>query len=318
MTPPALDAAAWSRIDTVLLDLDGTLLDLVYDNHFWTVMVPEVWGRERGLDLATAQQRLRPRFQARQGTLDWYCIDFWSRELGLDIPAMKVADAHRVRWLPGAPEFLDGVRALGKRLVLLTNAHPMTLAIKDSRVQVTQRFDASFSAHVFGAPKEDRALLARPGDGRALRRGALPVRRRLAAGAARRARGGHRHPVRGAPFGHHARAARARRVSRGRSRRGAAARLIAGAWRPCGGASSIHKEWLDRLGGAVRAASGRACRGQRPYGEHPVHQHREPSAAAAGGFLERSGVRDLHAAGGATLMIRSSSMPACSASMSAT
>jgi putative hydrolase of the HAD superfamily len=95
MAPPALDAAAWSRIDTVLLDLDGTLLDLVYDNHFWTVMVPEVWGRERGLDLATAQQRLRPLFQARQGTLDWYCIDFWSRELGLDIPAMKVADAHR-------------------------------------------------------------------------------------------------------------------------------------------------------------------------------------------------------------------------------
>jgi putative hydrolase of the HAD superfamily len=155
MTSSALDAAAWSRIDSVLLDLDGTLLDLGYDNHFWNVMVPEVWGRERGLDLATAQQRLRPVFQARQGTLDWYCIDYWSRELGLDIPAMKVADAHRVRWLPGAPEFLARVRALGKRLVLLTNAHPMTLAIKDSRVQVVRHFDASFSSHVFGAPKED-------------------------------------------------------------------------------------------------------------------------------------------------------------------
>jgi len=152
---PVLDAAAWSRIDTVMLDLDGTLLDLGYDNHFWNVMVPEVWGRERGLDLTTAQRQLHPVFQARQGTLDWYCIDYWSRELGLDIPAMKVADAHRVRWLPGAAEFLARVRALGKRLVLLTNAHPMTLAIKDSRTRVTQYFDASFSSQVIGAPKED-------------------------------------------------------------------------------------------------------------------------------------------------------------------
>ena len=60
MTPAALDAVAWSRIDTVLLDLDGTLLDLGYDNHFWNVMVPEVWARARGLDLASAQQQLRP------------------------------------------------------------------------------------------------------------------------------------------------------------------------------------------------------------------------------------------------------------------
>jgi HAD superfamily hydrolase (TIGR01509 family) len=155
MTPAAFDAVAWSRIDTVLLDLDGTLLDLGYDNHFWNVMVPQVWARAHGLDLASAQQRLRPIIQARQGTLDWYCIDYWSRELGVDIPAMKVADAHRVRWLPGAPQFLERVRALGKRLVLLTNAHPMTLAIKDSRVQVVRHFDAAFSSQAFGAPKED-------------------------------------------------------------------------------------------------------------------------------------------------------------------
>ena len=153
--PPALDAAAWSRIDTVMLDLDGTLLDLCYDNHFWNVMVPEEWARANGVTLEAAQQRLRPVLAERRGTLDWYCIDYWSRAFGLDIPAMKVADAHRVRWLPGAPEFLGRVRALGKRLVLLTNAHPATLAIKDSRVRVTHYFDASFSSQVVGAPKED-------------------------------------------------------------------------------------------------------------------------------------------------------------------
>ena len=152
---PALDAAAWSRIDTVMLDLDGTLLDLCYDSHFWNIMVPEAWGRVRGIGLEEAQRQVRPLLDARRGTLEWYCIDYWSRELGLDIPAMKVADAHRVRWLPGAPAFLERVRALGKRLVLLTNAHPATLAIKDSRTRVTGYFDASFSSQVVGAPKED-------------------------------------------------------------------------------------------------------------------------------------------------------------------
>jgi putative hydrolase of the HAD superfamily len=155
MNSPFPDTLDWRGIDTVLLDLDGSLLDLGYDSHFWSVMVPEAWGRERGLDLATAQEQLHPILCAPQGTLDWYCIDYWSRELGLDIPAMKRADAQRVRWLPGAQQFLLRVRALGKRLVLLTNAHPMTLAIKDGSAGIVRHFDASFSAHAFDAPKED-------------------------------------------------------------------------------------------------------------------------------------------------------------------
>lgn len=31
---------AWKEIDTVLLDMDGTLLDLNFDNHFWKEFVP--------------------------------------------------------------------------------------------------------------------------------------------------------------------------------------------------------------------------------------------------------------------------------------
>jgi putative hydrolase of the HAD superfamily len=151
---PALAPHDWARIDTVLLDLDGTLLDLAFDNHFWSVQVPAAWGRARSLDPQQAAEQLRPRFRAREGTLEWYCVDYWSRELELDIAALKQAHAQQVRWLPGAREFLRRVRALGKRLVLLTNAHPTTLAIKDERTQVTSLFDASFSSHVFGAPKE--------------------------------------------------------------------------------------------------------------------------------------------------------------------
>ena len=85
MTTSPLTAADWSTIDSVLLDLDGTLLDLSYDSHFWHTVVPGAWGAPRGLDPVRARAELEPRFRACQGTLDWYCIDYWSRELDLDI-----------------------------------------------------------------------------------------------------------------------------------------------------------------------------------------------------------------------------------------
>ena len=35
----------WSRIDAVLLDMDGTLIDLRFDNHLWNVVVSDRYGR---------------------------------------------------------------------------------------------------------------------------------------------------------------------------------------------------------------------------------------------------------------------------------
>ena len=154
MNAPILTPAQWSQIDTVLLDLDGTLLDLAFDNHFWRQRVPEAWAQQRAITLEQARAELQPRFAAREGTLDWYCIEYWSRELALDICALKQGAADRIRWLPGARDFLKRVRGLGKRLVLITNAHPIALAIKDERTEVISYFDAGFSSHRFGAPKE--------------------------------------------------------------------------------------------------------------------------------------------------------------------
>jgi len=145
----------WGSIDHVLLDLDGTLLDLDFDNHFWQTRVPQAWGAVRGLDAATARTLLQPRFAACQGSLPWYSTEYWSRELELDIAALKRQDADRIRWLPGAQRFLSAARARGKRLVLLTNAHPQSLAIKHERTGVLDHFDASFSSHELGYPKED-------------------------------------------------------------------------------------------------------------------------------------------------------------------
>ena len=101
-----------------------------YDRHFWHEVVPAAWGSSRGLDSVSARVALDPRFQAVEGTLAWYSIDYWSQELQLDIRALKRNDTTRIGWLPGAREFLRRVRALGKRTVLTTNSHPDVLRIK--------------------------------------------------------------------------------------------------------------------------------------------------------------------------------------------
>ena len=92
----------WDNIDTVLLDMDGTLLDLAFDNWFWQRHVPEQYALSRGLDYAEAERILHDWIESHLGTLNWYCLDFWTRELGLNISALKRAAADRIAVRPGA------------------------------------------------------------------------------------------------------------------------------------------------------------------------------------------------------------------------
>ena len=144
----------WAAIKSVFVDMDGTLLDLHFDNHFWREYLPRRYGERHGLTLKQAQTELRPRFRAMQGTLQWYCLDHWSRELDMDILALHREQRESIRVLPLAETFLRRIRAVSKRLVLVTNAHPDTLALKMAQTRLDGHFDRIVSSHTFGTPKE--------------------------------------------------------------------------------------------------------------------------------------------------------------------
>lgn len=158
---PTSTAVDWSKIDTVLLDMDGTLLDLRFDNWFWQEHIPSRYAAANGMSALEAWEFIKPKFRATRGTIQWYCIDHWSRELGLDIAEIKRAALRQVGYLPGAENFLRKLKESGKRRVLVTNAHPVTLAIKDDQVGLTAHFDAYYSTHSFDVPKENAVFWPR-------------------------------------------------------------------------------------------------------------------------------------------------------------
>ena len=113
----------WAQIDTVLLDMDGTLLDLHFDNHFWLNYLPQCYADKNGLSRAAADAYLQPLFASYTGQLNWYCVEFWSKTLDLPIKQMKRDTAHLIDLRANADGFLAALQQAGKHSVLVTTAH---------------------------------------------------------------------------------------------------------------------------------------------------------------------------------------------------
>ncbi|MCQ4298380.1 GMP/IMP nucleotidase [Pseudomonas songnenensis] len=145
----------WPDIDTVLLDMDGTLLDLHFDNHFWLELLPQRYAELHGISRAMAELELAPLFNEHVGKLTWYCLDYWTRELNLPIREMKREIAELIALRPAADEFLAALREAGKRVVLITNAHRDSLSLKLEKVELAPWFDRLISSHDYGYPKEE-------------------------------------------------------------------------------------------------------------------------------------------------------------------
>lgn len=137
-----------------MLDMDGTLLDLNFDNHFWKEFVPLRYAEKNKLTIDQAKQQLIPLFKSMEGKLEWYCLDYWSGVLDLNISGLKQEISGLISVLPHVTEFLDAVKKSSRQLLLVTNAHKNSLDLKMDKTSLNVFFDHIICSHDFGIAKE--------------------------------------------------------------------------------------------------------------------------------------------------------------------
>lgn len=138
--------------------MDGTLLDLHFDNYFWRTLVPETYSAKHGVSLAAALALVERKTDEVYGSLDWYCLDYWARELDLEITELKRTITGRISLRPNVERFLRELWYTGRRMLLITNAHPASLEIKMNNAEIAAYFHRCISAHQLHLAKEDRGF----------------------------------------------------------------------------------------------------------------------------------------------------------------
>lgn len=148
----------WQEIETVLLDMDGTILDLHYDNYFWLEHLPKRYSEINKIDLIEAKKILTTFYENVAGTIHWYCLDYWIEKTQLPITQLKREVEHLIQLREDAKQFLIKLKESNREVILVTNAHPESLSLKIEKTQLDQYFDKLYSTHQFGVTKESQVL----------------------------------------------------------------------------------------------------------------------------------------------------------------
>lgn len=146
----------WQNINTLLLDMDGTLLDLHFDNYFWREYLPLEYARKNGLEPEQVRDYLFQLMDQVHGSIDWYCVDFWTEKLGIDIISLKREIDHLIALRPAAEKFLRAMHLSDKKVYLITNAHHHALELKLEKTKISHYFDELISSHQYGFIKEQQ------------------------------------------------------------------------------------------------------------------------------------------------------------------
>ncbi len=140
----------WDDINDVLLDMDGTLLDRHFDNFFFEEELPRRYAALHGLPFEVSRERLMTMYRTVEGELAWTDLHYWTERVGIDVVALHKELDHLIGFLPGAESFLRELRARGKRIIVLTNAHEAGVAVKSAKTGLARHVDRIVDAFEVG------------------------------------------------------------------------------------------------------------------------------------------------------------------------
>ena len=116
--------------------------------------MPKIFAETHKIAAEEARIELLQRYKQVESTLQWCDLDYWSKQLGLDIPELKCKVDHLIKVHPYVIDFLGYAKSIDKDVHLVTNAHSKTLEIKMRKTALGSHFDRIVCAEEIGYAKE--------------------------------------------------------------------------------------------------------------------------------------------------------------------
>lgn len=144
----------WDEIDTVLLDMDGTLIDLHHEDVFWSEMVPKAYAKKHGMELPDAKKVVFHEYEKKSPrSLMWGDVSRWEKELGLPVRSMRRRIKPLVKLHPHTLRFLRFLKKRNKRVHLVTAADPKDIDIEMAHTKIGEYFDGIYTIIDLGVTK---------------------------------------------------------------------------------------------------------------------------------------------------------------------
>ncbi len=141
-----------------MFDMDGTLLDLAFDDLIWNHCLPERHAQVHQCSLEQSQHTLFQFYQQHKHTLSWYSSAHWTAKVGVDVLQLQHEYRHKIGPRAGCHQLLAQLKAKGYRCWLLTNADRAGLQLKLENVELRPYFELIVSSEEIGHAKEETAF----------------------------------------------------------------------------------------------------------------------------------------------------------------